>query len=292
MATVIKPNLETTGSIFYNMAAGDSYECDRIWIGGHLVDYTPATIDLKNSNKNEVIRMVDDTYITISKRDDPFEYSFEFWVPVFTPTDYPYIAKDASQYEGFHSHYWWKDYFWNLKNNDSERFNPIELVIERVDGIHTVEKVLLKDYSCVEDANDDSAFKFSVTFQGYRMCDNQEVNPDLQNRLIASRQARGWKLGRGRERTPDPPAENAPLTPEQVRQAAQDGTLPVQFTEDQLNLAGKLDFLAQDEYDQMLKEGRIPDWYDKYLAHEVIRREHATDPFPDYTVFPEGGIWG
>lgn len=284
MPTVIKPNLETQGSIFYNTAAGDSYGCHRIWIGGHLVDYTPGSITLKTSNKTEVKRMVDDSYITISKKDDPFEYSFDFWVPIFNPTQYNWRAKDASHYEGFHSHYWWKDYFWNLKNNDAERFNPIELVIERVDGIHTVEKVLLKDYSCVEDAEDDSAFQFSVTFQSYRMMDNQEVNADLRNNLILSRQARGWKLGRGLagggfsttvSDTDYGVATSEDMKEVEVRKAT--GNIP-HFTDDQLRLAKELDKLSVDEYNDMVQTGRMPKWYQMYVGLGIPRREHATDP--------------
>ena len=263
---------------------GSCIHCHRIWIDGHLVDYTPKSVDLKTSSNNEVKRMVDDTYITIAKRQDPFEYSFEFKVPIFNPTEYPWIAVDTSASEGFHTHSWWKDYFWNLKNNDSVRFKPLEFVIERTDGEHTVEKVLLKDYSCVEDAEDDSAFTFSVTFMSYRMMDNQEVNADLRNNLIRSRQVRGWKLGRGLGTggfsTYVSDSDYGVATAEdmkevEVRKAV--GDLP-HFTDDQLALAKKLDQLSVDEYNDMVANGRMPKWYQMYVGLGIPRRQHATDP--------------
>lgn len=254
--------------------------CHQVWINGHVIRFTPGSIDLKNSNKNEIVRMGNDSFITVSNRDDAFEYSFEFKVPIFRlpETILPWEIVDPEESEPTYSHNWWKDYFWNLKNNDNMRFEPIEFVIERTDGQHTVEKMLLKDYSCVEDAEDDSAFTFSVTLMEYRMCNNQELDTDLEHHLIQSRQARGWKAGRGR----------MGLTPKQIRlqreaeHKAELGAAVDEFTGltmDQENLAFQLDKLAKDEYAQMVAEGKIPEWYQKIGAN-VPRREHATDPFP------------
>ena len=268
------------------MAYEPRIRCHRVWINGHVIGVTPSSISLKNANKNEEIQMGDDSFITVSNRDGAFEYSFDFLVPLHRPANkdlYPYENPDSGGSAIPPNHNAWKDFFWNLKNK-SERFEPIEFVIERTDGYNTVENMLLKDYSCVEDADNDDAFTFSVTFMEYRMAMNQELNTYVEHHLIRAGQARGWKSGRGRMGDPDYIRKL-----QEEEEAAKKALQPLNA--DQEAQARLLDELAQDEYAQMVQDGRIPEWY-LPIADRVKRRVHATDPWsPEYPdPFPEGGV--
>lgn len=162
-------------------------DAHKVRIGKYYLPITPEIISISNEDHIETKTMANGDFITVSYLDGPQSFGFDIRI---YKHDYPFTF---TEYWKGRDHKFWTDYLWTLKNEGK----PIELVIERSSGVHMVEKVLLKDYSYEEDANDLSDFTIHVTFIDYKMHKNQELDVGVTHQLIADRQARGWKSGRG-----------------------------------------------------------------------------------------------
>lgn len=159
----------------------------KVRIGAYYCPITPESIEISNEDKTIIDTMANGDFITVPQFDGTQTFSFDLRI---YKECYPFTFE---QYWKGKDHKFWTDYIWTLKNKGE----PIELVIERKSGTHMVEKVMLKDYSYVEDANDLSDFTIHLTFIDYKMHKNQELDVGVTHQLIADRQARGWKSGRG-----------------------------------------------------------------------------------------------
>lgn len=162
-------------------------DAHRVRIGEYYLPITPEVISISNSDNTEVSTMANGDYLTVPGIDGPQKFSFD--IRIFK-NNYPFTFEE---YWRGRDHKFWTDYLWTLKRNG----NPIELVIERNTGRHMTELVMLQDYSYEEDANNMSDFTIHVTFIDFKTQNNQELDVNVTHQLIADRQARGWKSGRG-----------------------------------------------------------------------------------------------
>lgn len=178
----------------------------KIYIGGQLLPQTPAKITYEHDDQTEVIRLANQKNLTIPRLEAPLKISFEFKL---TYDSYPWtwINNVSSNIR-----IGWLDYlqgikndrkpidFWVIRDENNDDFAYIPEGEERLDmdpKPNLTMKVLLTDWSFVEDAEDNSDFTVNVTFLEYCPQKNQEIIADLEHHLILNRQARGWKTRRG-----------------------------------------------------------------------------------------------
>lgn len=162
-------------------------DAHKVRIDKYYLPITPELITISNSDNTEVSTMANGDFITVPAIDGPQKFSFDIRI---YKNNYPFTFTEFWQDR---NHKFWTDLLWNWKRWG----DCLELVIERSTGEHMVERVMLQDYSYDEDANDMSDFTIHVTFINYKMHNNQELDVSVTHQLIADRQARGWKTGRG-----------------------------------------------------------------------------------------------
>lgn len=179
----------TAGVQTHNFTLTNAHE---VYLDGRLIPQTPSKITYEYPDQTETIRLANQGNLTIPRWDAPIKVSFDF---VCTTGKYPFTWD--TDYERKR----WTDYLWQIKQDR----RPINFAIwrykenENEGGTFNVSmKVLLTDWSFVEDAEQDSDFIISVTLMEYFSQNNLEINEDVQHHLIQNRRNRGWaERGRG-----------------------------------------------------------------------------------------------
>ena len=150
-----------------------------------LLPQTPSKITISNEDKTEVVSTADGRPFTIPHYDGPQKIEFEFDI---TCKDYPFTFKDAQEGIRFYT-----DLMWDIKAQKG----PIGITIIRSGGQpYTDMRVLLQDYSYVEDAENANDYTFSVTFMDYYTQTNHEASGsgDPIGRLVkADKNFTDWK---------------------------------------------------------------------------------------------------
>lgn len=160
----------------YNMA-------HEFYIGDELLPWTPASFTVKGNDRVETFQLANDWPVTVPQRDGVQTYSFTFKIP---------LNEEAFMWSGkLKSPRYYTDLLWNLKSNKK----PTSLTIIRHDRyMHSYSvPVLLTDYSYTEDAEQDDAFEFDVTFIDYYAWHNMETDSGIQHHLTKKKNARGWQ---------------------------------------------------------------------------------------------------
>lgn len=155
----------------------------RFYLGDRLLPQTPAKITVEYPDNTETIRIASDTNLTIPHHDSPIKISFDFEL---TTRNYPWTW-DVSE------HFIWTDKLWEWK----QKKEPINFLMVREEAFDIAMKVLLTDWSFVEDAENESDITVSVTLIEYFPQTNVEINTDIEHHLIKNRNNRGWMSGRG-----------------------------------------------------------------------------------------------
>lgn len=167
----------------------------EIYLDDRLIPQTPSKITWEYPDENETIRLANQGNLTIPRTDSPIKISFDM---VCTSETYPFT------YDVTYVRKKWTDFLWEIK---SQR-KPVNFEVVRKgnytisrpgDGIFSVSmKVLIADWSFVEDAEQNDDFIISITLLQYFEQKNLEINSDVQHHLIQNRRARGWtEIGRG-----------------------------------------------------------------------------------------------
>ena len=171
----------------YNLT--DAHE---VYIDGILLPQTPSKITYEYPDETEVVRLANQENYTIPKHDSPIKISFDF---VCSTEKYPFT------WDTDYDRKRWTDYLWTIKQ---ER-RPVNFAVWRYHDsknqsgtFNVAMKMLVTDWSFVEDAEQDSDFIISITLLQYFEQRNLEIDTDIQHHLIANRRARGWAAtGRG-----------------------------------------------------------------------------------------------
>lgn len=177
----------TTGVQHFNLT--DAHE---VYLDGTLLPQTPSKITYEYIDQTETIRLANQGNFTIPRKDAPMKISFDF---VCSTEKYPFtwdVDYDRKR---------WTDWLWQIKQDCRPIFFAIYRYHEGGNGSGTFNvgmKVLLTDWSFVEDAEQDSDFIISVTLLEYCPQTNLEVNEDVQHHLIQNRRVRGWAESGGR----------------------------------------------------------------------------------------------
>lgn len=149
-----------------------------------LLPQTPGSITISNADKTKEETLVNGRPFTIAQYDGSQTFKFDF---VITKQAYPYTFEEALKGIRFYT-----DLVWQIKVDRQ----PIELTIIRKHGQPSTHvKVLLKDYSYIEDSEDLSDYTFSVTFVEYHPQKNQELPympSQERHHLLVAGENTGW----------------------------------------------------------------------------------------------------
>lgn len=161
----------------------DLTDAHKVWLDGNLLPLTPEKITYEYEDRTEVITLCNGETLTVGHKDGPVTVKFEF---KDTTHDYPWIEPLGRRGD-------WSDVFWIWKQN----VYPFRFDVKRYYSKLNVSMiVLLKDWSFVEDANDNSDMTYSVTLIEYRPQTNMEINANIQHHLQQNRVAKGMRAGR------------------------------------------------------------------------------------------------
>lgn len=156
----------------------------KVWLDGELIPQTPEKITYEYPDNTEIIRLANESNFTVAKLDSPIKISFEFKC---TYNEYPWTWGYSQGADPIRES--WTDKLWYIKVNRK----PIRFEVQRsISTINVSMKVLLTDWSFVEDANDNSDLTISVNLIEYFPQNNLETDATVEHHLILNRTARGW----------------------------------------------------------------------------------------------------
>lgn len=171
----------------YNNELKGVYE---VYLADHLLPQTPSKITYEYADQTETIRLANEGNLTIPRYDGPMKISFDF---VCSTSKYPYTW-DVTYMRKI-----WTDWLWIIKNARQPvyfevcRTSPPKEYPKMGDGTFNVSmKVLITDWSFVEDAEQDDDFIISITLMEYCEQKNLEINADVTHHLVQNRRVRGW----------------------------------------------------------------------------------------------------
>lgn len=155
----------------------------RVYLGALELPVTPSKITVSNENRNETVELVNEDVVSNPKCDGLVTFEFDFLIPLQA---YPFVNAKVLERP---------DYYCDWLAQRKQKKEAFQFIVTRNNGFgrNTNVKVLLEDYSYVEDAESGNDYVFSVTLKEYREWHNMEVDVSLNHHLINAKYARGWR---------------------------------------------------------------------------------------------------